>query len=142
MVGSIQIGDRILKVNGISLVGVTHKQAVETIKMAPHRTRLILDRSVSVNVPKSSGKKARSHPPDQPFVVELSKGVGGLGLSLVGGKGAGEEHGGELEKLQYYYCYCVILYVLVDGNWTLKIRKKVVLVAGVENFISYFKCLC
>ncbi|XP_020604777.1 tyrosine-protein phosphatase non-receptor type 13-like [Orbicella faveolata] len=96
MDGRIQIGDRILQVNGISLVGVTHKQAVETIKMAPYRTRLILDRSVAVNVPKSSGKKTRSHPPDKPFVVELSKGVGGLGLSLVGGKGAGEEHGGFL----------------------------------------------
>ncbi|XP_078359591.1 tyrosine-protein phosphatase non-receptor type 13-like [Oculina patagonica] len=96
MDGRIQIGDRVLQVNGISLVGVTHKQAVETIKMAPNRTRLVLDRSVPVNIPKSSGKKARSHPPDNPFSVELFKGVGGLGLSLVGGKGAGEEHGGFL----------------------------------------------
>ena len=112
MDGRIQIGDRILQVNGISLVGVTHKQAVETIKMAPHRTRLILDRSVTVNVPKSSLKKTRSHPPDKPFEVELSKGVGGLGLSLVGGKGAGEEHGGKLEKLQILFlllCFVVLV---------------------------------
>lgn len=94
MDGRIQIGDRVLQVNGISLVGVTHKQAVETIKMAPNRTRLVLDRSVPVSIPKSSGKKTRSHPPDNPFTVELLKGVGGLGLSLVGGKGAGDEHGG------------------------------------------------
>ncbi|XP_022779941.1 tyrosine-protein phosphatase non-receptor type 13-like isoform X3 [Stylophora pistillata] len=96
MDGRVQIGDRILQVNGISLVGVTHKQAVETIKMAPQRTRLVLDRSVAVNIPKSSGKKTRSQPSDKPFMVELVKGVGGLGLSLVGGKGAGEEHGGFL----------------------------------------------
>ena len=98
----MQIGDRILQVNGISLVGVTHKQAVETIKMAPQRTRLVLDRSVAVNIPKSSGKKARSQPSDKPFMVELVKGGGGLGLSLVGGKGAGEEHGGECKFL----CTC------------------------------------
>ena len=108
MVGTIQIGDRILQVNGISLVGVTHKQAVETIKIAPHKTRLILDRSVAVNVPKSSGKKTRSYPPDKPFTVELSKGVGGLGLSLVGGKGAGEEHGGELAGVEMLPVYLSI----------------------------------
>lgn len=102
MDGRVQIGDRILQVNGISLVGVTHKQAVETIKMAPQRTRLVLDRSVAVNIPKSSGKKGRSQPSDKPFMVELVKGVGGLGLSLVGGKGAGEEHGGECKFL----CTC------------------------------------
>lgn len=88
------IGDRILAVNGVSLIGVTHKQAVETIKMAPQRTRLVLDRSIPVSIPKSSIRKARPQPSDKPFVVELVKGVGGLGLSLVGGKGAGEEHGG------------------------------------------------
>ncbi|XP_068744131.1 tyrosine-protein phosphatase non-receptor type 13-like isoform X2 [Montipora capricornis] len=94
--GGVAIGDRILAVNGVSLIGVTHKQAVETIKVAPQRTRLVLDRSVPVNIPKSSVKKTRPHPSDKPFVVELLKGVGGLGLSLVGGKGAGEEHGGFL----------------------------------------------
>lgn len=95
MDGRVHVGDRILAVNGISLIGVTHKQAVETIKMAPHRTRLVLDRSVPVNVPKSTGKKTRPQASDKPFTVELLKGIGGLGLSLVGGKGAGEEHGGE-----------------------------------------------
>ena len=95
MDGRVRVGDRILAVNGISLIGVTHKQAVETIKMAPYRTRLVLDRSVPVNVPKSTGKKTRPQATDKPFTVELLKGVGGLGLSLVGGKGAGEEHGGE-----------------------------------------------
>ena len=93
------IGDRILAVNGISLIGVTHKQAVETIKMAPQRTRLVLDRSIPVNIPKSSIRKARPQPSDKPFAVELVKGVGGLGLSLVGGKGAGEEHGGMLSLI-------------------------------------------
>ena len=33
--GRIQVGDRVLEVNGVSLVGVTHKQAVETLRNAP-----------------------------------------------------------------------------------------------------------
>lgn len=105
------IGDRILAVNGISLVGVTHKQAVETIKMAPQRTRLVLDRSVPVNIPKSAVKKTRSHPPSKPFAVELLKGVGGLGLSLVGGKGAGDEHRGwfiQMQKVKGYILHLLI----------------------------------
>ena len=93
--GRIQIGDRILAVNGISLVGVTHKQAVETIKIAPQASRLVLDRSVPVVIPKMPERKAKSQAFDKPFSLELVKGVGGLGLSLVGGEGAGEEHGGE-----------------------------------------------
>lgn len=93
--GQIRIGDRILAVDGISLVGVTHKQAVEIIRRAPQRCKIILDRSVHVNVPASIKKNSsRTQPTDKPFVVELVKGIGGLGLSLVGGRDAGPEHGG------------------------------------------------
>ena len=89
------MGDRILAVNGISLVDVTHKQAMETIKRAPNVTKLVVDRSVAVTIPKqSSGKKPRAETPDQPFLVELVKGVGGLGLSLIGGQDSRPEHGG------------------------------------------------
>ncbi len=39
-------GDRVLEVDGVSLVGVTHKQAVETLRSAPHTCRLIMERGV------------------------------------------------------------------------------------------------
>ncbi|XP_031567263.1 tyrosine-protein phosphatase non-receptor type 13-like isoform X2 [Actinia tenebrosa] len=95
--GQIRIGDRILAVDGISLVGVTHKQAVEIIRRAPQRCKIVLDRSVHVNVPASIKKNSsRTQAKDKPFVVELVKGIGGLGLSLVGGRDAGPEHGGLL----------------------------------------------
>lgn len=75
--------------------------------MAPFRTRLVLDRSIPVNIPKSAGKKTRTHPPDKPFMVELVKGVGGLGLSLVGGKGSGDEHGGEFLSNSGHGCLTI-----------------------------------
>ena len=33
-----------LEVNGISLVGVTHKHAVETLRQAPHVCKLVIER--------------------------------------------------------------------------------------------------
>ena len=35
-----------LEVNGVSLVGVTHKQAVETLRSAPHVCKLVMERGV------------------------------------------------------------------------------------------------
>lgn len=35
-----------LEVNGVSLVGVTHKQAVETLRSAPHISKLVMERGV------------------------------------------------------------------------------------------------
>lgn len=100
--GRIRVGDRILDVNGVSLVGVTHKQAVETIKRAPSTTRLTVDRSVPVNISNRSAKHGRPLATDQPFMVELVKSVGGLGLSLVGGTDADPEHGGKDPRLIGY----------------------------------------
>ncbi|XP_013396442.1 tyrosine-protein phosphatase non-receptor type 13 [Lingula anatina] len=40
----IQIGDRVIEVNEVSLEGVTHKQAVETLRNAPHICRLSMER--------------------------------------------------------------------------------------------------
>ena len=41
-----QTGDRVLEVDGVSLIGVTHKQAVETLRSATHRCRLFMERGV------------------------------------------------------------------------------------------------
>ncbi len=35
-----------LEVNGVSLTGVTHKQAVETLRSAPHHCKLVMERGV------------------------------------------------------------------------------------------------
>ena len=37
--GAIHVGDRVLEVTGVSLIGVTHKQAVETLRSAPNVSR-------------------------------------------------------------------------------------------------------
>nr|XP_006812581.1 PREDICTED: tyrosine-protein phosphatase non-receptor type 13-like [Saccoglossus kowalevskii] len=44
--GRIKVGDRVLEVNEVQLVGVTHKQAVETLRQAPHTTSLVIERGV------------------------------------------------------------------------------------------------
>lgn len=99
MNGHVRVGDRILEVNDISLKAVTHKQAVEIIKRAPQHCRILIDRSIHVNVQTSiKTTSSRNQTPDKPFSVELRKGIGGLGLSLVGGRDAEPEHGGELHE--------------------------------------------
>ena len=43
---SVLVGDRVLEVDGVNLIGVTHKQAVETLRSAPPRCRLVMERGV------------------------------------------------------------------------------------------------
>ena len=50
-------GDRVLEINGVSLVGVTHKQAVETLRRSPDVCRLVMQRGTN-----SSGQKAQNMP--------------------------------------------------------------------------------
>ncbi|XP_038600268.1 FERM and PDZ domain-containing protein 2 [Tachyglossus aculeatus] len=42
--GQIRIGDRLLEVDGVSLCGVTHEQAVESLKSSGQVARLVLER--------------------------------------------------------------------------------------------------
>ncbi|XP_076073752.1 tyrosine-protein phosphatase non-receptor type 13-like isoform X3 [Mytilus galloprovincialis] len=57
--GTIHKGDRILEINGKSLVGVTHKQAVEIIRDATESCLLVMERGHSLSS-RSSVKSSRS----------------------------------------------------------------------------------
>lgn len=59
--GNIHGGDRILEINGKSLVGVTHRQAVEIIKDATESCLLIMERGYSLSTT-GSAKSSRSSP--------------------------------------------------------------------------------
>ncbi|XP_019644606.1 PREDICTED: tyrosine-protein phosphatase non-receptor type 13-like [Branchiostoma belcheri] len=54
--GRVRIGDRVLKVNGVSLTNVTHKQAVEAMRNSPQVTTLLIERGV----PPGSGDKSET----------------------------------------------------------------------------------
>ncbi|XP_028396908.1 tyrosine-protein phosphatase non-receptor type 13-like [Dendronephthya gigantea] len=94
--GRIQVGHKILSVNGISLQGVTHKQAVETIKRAPVHAVLVIEGSPGDTADHTDKGPLRNDVQGTVFEVVLIKGIGGLGMSLVGGTDCGEEYGDKL----------------------------------------------
>ncbi|XP_035670217.1 tyrosine-protein phosphatase non-receptor type 13-like [Branchiostoma floridae] len=55
--GRVRIGDRVLKVNGVSLTNVTHKQAVEAMRNSPQVTTLLIERGIP---PGSGGDKSET----------------------------------------------------------------------------------
>uniref|UniRef100_A0A8C8BH39 FERM and PDZ domain containing 2 n=1 Tax=Otus sunia TaxID=257818 RepID=A0A8C8BH39_9STRI len=103
--GQIKIGDRLLKVDGISLCGITHKQAVEHLKKSGQIAKLVLERGnyklkepcltandrkedqravVSVATSFTDGTKDYCFlTDDNTFEVKLTKNSGGLGFSLL-----------------------------------------------------------
>ncbi|THD28271.1 Discs large 1 protein [Fasciola hepatica] len=42
--GGLQVGDRIISVNGISLIGVSHEEAVRALQLAGNRLKLVVER--------------------------------------------------------------------------------------------------
>lgn len=58
--GRILIGDRVLEVNGVSLVGVTHNQAVETLRSAPQVCKLVMQRQVSPPATSNHGNQKKT----------------------------------------------------------------------------------
>ncbi|XP_077999364.1 tyrosine-protein phosphatase non-receptor type 13-like isoform X2 [Glandiceps talaboti] len=67
--GRIKIGDRVLKVSGVELVGVTHRQAVETLRQAPQEAVLLMERGT----PPSSGNVLPPTPSDTPTAEILER---------------------------------------------------------------------
>ncbi|KAK3601912.1 hypothetical protein CHS0354_041851 [Potamilus streckersoni] len=63
--GSIQRGDRILEVNDVSMIGMTHKQAVESLKYAPPLCKIVVERPGSASSRKSSHASHKSSTPSE-----------------------------------------------------------------------------
>ncbi|XP_030807148.1 FERM and PDZ domain-containing protein 2 [Camarhynchus parvulus] len=121
--GQIKIGDRLLEVDGISLCGITHKQAVERLKKSGQIARLVLERGnyqlaepcltandrkqdqcavVSVATSLTDGTKDCCFlTDDNTFEVKLTKNSGGLGFSVLQMEGDACEHlGGAIVRIK------------------------------------------
>nr|XP_054493813.1 FERM and PDZ domain-containing protein 2 [Agelaius phoeniceus] len=121
--GQIKIGDRLLEVDGISLCGITHKQAVEHLKKSGQVARLILERGnyqlaepcltandrkedqcavVSVATSLTDGTKDCCFlTDDNTFEVKLTKNSGGLGFSVLQTEGDACKHlGGAIVRIK------------------------------------------
>ncbi|XP_041317096.1 FERM and PDZ domain-containing protein 2 [Pyrgilauda ruficollis] len=121
--GQIKIGDRLLEVDGISLCGITHKQAVEHLKKSGQIARLVLERgnyqlaepcltandrkedqcaAVSVATSLTDGTKDCCFlTDDNTFEVKLTKNSGGLGFSVLQMEGDTCEHlGGDIVRIK------------------------------------------
>ncbi|XP_053927599.1 FERM and PDZ domain-containing protein 2 isoform X4 [Cuculus canorus] len=120
--GQIKIGDRLLEVDGISLCGITHKQAVEHLKKSGQIAKLVLERGnyqltepsltandrrddqcavVSVATSFTDGTKDYCFLTDDTFEVKLTKNSGGLGFSVLQMEGDACEHlGGAIVRIK------------------------------------------
>ncbi|XP_014105564.1 PREDICTED: FERM and PDZ domain-containing protein 2 [Pseudopodoces humilis] len=121
--GQIKIGDRLLEVDGISLCGITHKQAVEHLKKSGQIAKLVLERGnyqlaepcltandrkedqcavVSVATSLTDGTKDCCFlTDDNTFEVKLTKNSGGLGFSVLQMEGDSCEHlGGAIVRIK------------------------------------------
>ncbi|KAM6262829.1 FERM and PDZ domain-containing protein 2 isoform 2-T2 [Spheniscus humboldti] len=121
--GQIKIGDRLLEVDGISLCGITHKQAVEHLKKSGQIAKLVLERGnyqlaepcltasdrkedqcavVSVATSFTDGTKGYCFlTDDNTFEVKLTKNSGGLGFSVLQMEGDACEHlGGAIVRIK------------------------------------------
>ncbi|GAB0192231.1 FERM and PDZ domain-containing protein 2 [Grus japonensis] len=120
--GQIKIGDRLLEVDGISLCGITHKQAVEHLKKSGQIAKLVLERGnyplaescltandrkedqcavVSVTTSFTDGTKDYWFlTDDNTFEVKLTKNSGGLGFSVLQMEDACEHFGGAIVRIK------------------------------------------
>nr|XP_028561867.1 pro-interleukin-16 isoform X1 [Podarcis muralis]XP_028561868.1 pro-interleukin-16 isoform X1 [Podarcis muralis]XP_028561870.1 pro-interleukin-16 isoform X1 [Podarcis muralis]XP_028561871.1 pro-interleukin-16 isoform X1 [Podarcis muralis]XP_028561872.1 pro-interleukin-16 isoform X1 [Podarcis muralis]XP_028561873.1 pro-interleukin-16 isoform X1 [Podarcis muralis] len=98
--GTIQKGDEVLSINGKSLKGTTHNEALEILRNARHPKLAVIvtrkpkeaERSPNVSITSSvsigSETSMESTSEDLIFTVILEKTSAGLGFSLEGGKGS------------------------------------------------------
>ncbi|XP_025069332.1 FERM and PDZ domain-containing protein 2 isoform X1 [Alligator sinensis] len=121
--GQIKIGDRLLEVDGISLCGITHKQAVEYLKKAGQVAKLVLERGhhdLAERCPAANDRKEGKCPvtflaasssddpkgypfatDDNTFEVKLIKNSGGLGFSFLQMKRDACKHlGGNIVRIK------------------------------------------
>lgn len=85
--GRITVGDRILCVNGVSLIGATRQEAVDVLRSTGGNVRLVIDKcEPSYEAMSGSMSSVQTIDGlDKPFEVTLFKHSTGLGMSLIGG---------------------------------------------------------
>ncbi|KAK0394235.1 hypothetical protein QR680_000641 [Steinernema hermaphroditum] len=82
MDGRLKPGDQVLEVNGVSLRGVSHDQAISLLRRTPSKVRLLVYRDVELQMSLLDPTQIYNI-----FEMELMKKPGrGLGLSIVGRK--------------------------------------------------------
>ncbi|XP_078386598.1 pro-interleukin-16 [Cetorhinus maximus] len=97
--GTIEKGDEILSINGQSLKGVTHTEALAILRQArlPKQSVIVIHKAKEgESKPNTSTECSSTENPTSSatedklntFTVELEKNAGGLGFSLEGGKGS------------------------------------------------------
>uniref|UniRef100_A0A8C5PLZ0 Pro-interleukin-16 n=1 Tax=Leptobrachium leishanense TaxID=445787 RepID=A0A8C5PLZ0_9ANUR len=97
--GTIQKGDKVLSINGKSLKGVTHNDALGILRQARHPKQTVIvikkekDRVQSLDLLEFSAvtdehMASDSYNSDEVLTVILEKSLAGLGFSLDGGKGS------------------------------------------------------
>ncbi|XP_065834941.1 multiple PDZ domain protein-like isoform X2 [Oscarella lobularis] len=84
--GVLQPGDIIVEINGHSLEGLSHVEAVNILKASPSRIDMKISREVQSSAPASLSRES-----SQTKIIRLRRGPEGLGFSVVGGKGS--QHG-------------------------------------------------
>nr|QQY02496.1 disks large homolog 1 [Cryptocotyle lingua] len=61
--GGLRVNDRILSVNGISLIGVSHEEAVRALQLAGSRLRLVVERKSPLAFSENVGTPPLAYPP-------------------------------------------------------------------------------
>lgn len=93
--GTIQKGDEVLSINGLTLRGVKHMDATAVLRQARNQNLAVVVICKKGSEEGKVGGNRREEEPnvpivqqEAPLIVHLEKGAGGIGFSLEGGKGS------------------------------------------------------